>query len=725
MLKLFLFLTIFALYAWGEARVEVYATQMDTKDNIITAAGEVAVVYQDYYLSAKRIRYDKNSGELELFENIHAIQGESMKFLGDYAKLNIAQKERTFKPFYMLEESSDVWLSGAKGYAKDTQIDVTSGVMSGCDSNNPLWKMEFTSSSYDTDSMWLNLYNARIYIYDIPVFYTPYFGYSLDTTRRTGLLPPMVGISSKEGFYYEQSLFIAQDNWWDLELKPQIRTSRGSGVYATYRFVDSKTSKGSLTTGYFKEQNDYFLENNLANKEHFGFDFLYENSDPLNGWFNLNLKGQSGLYVDVSDMNDIEYINLSTNDTTKNATSFQIISRVNLFYNTDQNYLGAYLKYYKDLSFESNEKTLQNIPALHYHSYLNTYLDDHFLYSFDIKSNNYYRELGKNATQTNLNIPLSLQTSMFDEYLNVAYRTNIYAQHTAFRGKEEIPTNDEYSSGLFARNYHMLSASTQLTQAFDSFTHVVDFGSQYVFAGSEMEDGYYKDQKNYCSKKENKNEPICEFYNISEIERNMQLYFSQYVYNSLGEQLIYHRLAQNISYENVDSQMGELENELDYQINESLNYYNNMFYNYDEEAFSKNFNQISYANGAVSAALSHMYKDSFLSKTATSSPIINYTTSMIGYRYDKHYSYHFRYDYDLERSSKKGFEVGFLYQKKCWDFGIRYAENNRPILDRSGLSDSIYDRYVYLTIRLKPIMSQSSKDTGFAYKLPEKSRENR
>lgn len=56
----------------------------------------------------------------------------------------------------------------------------------------------------------------------------------------------MVGFSEKEGFYYEQALFIAEQNWWDLELKPQIRTNRGSGLYSTFRFVDSKTSKALL-----------------------------------------------------------------------------------------------------------------------------------------------------------------------------------------------------------------------------------------------------------------------------------------------------------------------------------------------------------------------------------------------------------------------------------------------------------------------------------------------
>ncbi|MDT8339518.1 MAG: LPS-assembly protein LptD, partial [Sulfurimonas sp.] len=253
MLKLLLLLSILLACAVANDKVEVYATSMVTKDNIVTADGEVVVIYKDYYLSAKKAVYDRNSGKLELFGNIRANQGENIKLLGEYAKLNIAEKERMFKPFYMLERTADVWISGDSSYAKDTEVEIDTGVMSGCDPNNPLWKMEFTSSDYNSDTMWLNLYNARIYIYDIPVFYTPYFGYSLDTTRRTGLLPPMVGFSDKEGFYYEQALYIAQSNWWDLELRPQIRTNRGSGIYTEFRFVDSKVSKGSLAAGYFKE----------------------------------------------------------------------------------------------------------------------------------------------------------------------------------------------------------------------------------------------------------------------------------------------------------------------------------------------------------------------------------------------------------------------------------------------------------------------------------------
>ncbi len=339
MFKLLTLFVILTAYIHASDKVEIYATSMDSKDNIVKATGEVTVVYKDYFLSAKSATYNKKTGVLELFENIRASQGGKYKLLGNYAKLNIAKKERTFKPFFMLEKESQVWISADEGCAIDKDFDIDSGVMSGCDPNDPLWKLHFSSSTYNSDDMWLNIYNARIFIYDIPVFYTPYFGFSLDTTRRTGLLTPAFGTSDVEGFYYEQPIYIAEQNWWDLELKPQVRTSRGYGGYSTFRFIDSKISKGKLTTGYFKEKDSYFKSQNLANDTHYGYNFLYDNSDVVNQWFGTNFNGQSGLYMDINSMNDVDYINLSTNDTTENATSTQVLSRANLFYNTDNNYL--------------------------------------------------------------------------------------------------------------------------------------------------------------------------------------------------------------------------------------------------------------------------------------------------------------------------------------------------------------------------------------------------
>ena len=174
-------------------KVEIYASNMDSQKDIVKATGGVSVLYGEYILTADSALYDRKTGDLELHGHVRVSQGSSIKILGEYAKLNIAKKERLFKPFYMSDERSRVWMSAAEGVTQDIDVDVKSGVLSGCNPIDPIWKMEFTSSSYNSDTKWLNVYNARLYIKDILVFYSPYFGYSLDTTRRTGLLMPNVG----------------------------------------------------------------------------------------------------------------------------------------------------------------------------------------------------------------------------------------------------------------------------------------------------------------------------------------------------------------------------------------------------------------------------------------------------------------------------------------------------------------------------------------------------
>ncbi len=377
-LWLWLWLGLSVLSA-GE-NIEFYATNLESNSTAVKASGDVLVLYKDFYLSANEAIYDRNSSTLQLFGNIIAMKGSNYYSVGDYARLNMADEERYFFPFFMLDKSSRVWLSSLEGKAEKDDFEIQSGMLSGCDPNDPLWKIFFGSMDYNSETKWTNIYNARLHLYDIPVFYFPYFGYSLDTKRRSGLMIPSFGISSTEGLYYQQPVYIAVDNNWDVELRPQVRTNRGAGLYGTLRFVDSNVSKGSFNVGYFDEKSNYVDRYQLANDKHFGFDLNYENHKVLQRWFGLDLAGQSGLYTDVSLMNDIDYINLSQNDETQNATSNLILSRINLFYNEEDNYFGTSLRYYLDLNKKSNADTLQTLPVIQYHHYLNTFLDDHLFY---------------------------------------------------------------------------------------------------------------------------------------------------------------------------------------------------------------------------------------------------------------------------------------------------------------------------------------------------------
>lgn len=720
--KLLFLLITFISILYSSDKVEIFGTKMDTKDNIVYATGDVAVIYQDYYLSASKATYNRTTGDLELFDNVRANKGGTYKVLGKYAKLNIINKERSFQPFYMLEEDTKVWISADKGCSKDRIIDIESGVVSSCNPSDPIWQMEFSSSDYNFDTKWLNLYNTRFYMYDIPIFYTPWFGYSLDTTRRTGLLMPTLGNSSGEGFFYEQPIYIAEQNWWDLELKPQIRTSRGAGMYGTFRFVDSAISRGELNFGYFKEKTQYALDNELANDSHHGFSFNYENRDFINQWFNLNLNGESGIYVDINNITDVDYINLSSTDTLNASTATQTLSRINMFYNTDSNYLGAYFKYYQDLTQENDDNVAQQLPTIHYHHYLETLLKNHVSYSIDVKSNNVYRKVNKKVLQTDLNIPVTFHTAMLGEHLDLSFKTNLYAQHSSFGGTETVATTDEYESGYVARNDNVLSLSTQLTKAYDEYTHVIGFGANYNFNGTDTTTGFYTYNKDFCADIINADDSRCQFYNINELDNKSEFEFSQYLYDISGNEVLYHRLSQVVTYDNGKT-LGDLENELDVMIIKSLRFYNDIFYNYDEHKISKSYTRLSYNDYGLDLSLSHLYKNTFLQRTSSYSPIANYLTSSVEYTYDSKYSFHTRYDYDIELKTKKRAEVGFMYRRRCFDFGISYIENNKPQLLDNGTIDNDYDKYIYFHIIIKPFMKKGNSPF-FKLRLPDNSQED-
>lgn len=697
MRKILLWLVLGAL-GFAE-QLEVYAYKVDTNTTHIAASGDVMVLYKDQYLSANRILYDRNSTVLELFGNIMVLKADSYHGIGEYAKLNLTKQERELKPFYLIEKSRQVWMSTAEACEAENSIDLKKGMVSGCDPTDPLWRIYFSSSDYDTKTKWMNIYNARLYFYDVPIFYLPYFGYSLDTRRRTGLLVPSFGLSSEEGFYYRQPIYITDSDRWDIELRPQFRTLRGSGLYGRLRFVDSPLSKGELRMGIFKEKESYAREYDLANNEHYGVELRYENHAILPEWFDVGKNGQSGLFSDITWMNDIDYLNLSNNDETKNATTNQLFSRINAFYNAEREYVGTYFKYFTDLSRKNSDGTIQTLPNVHYHHYLKPILGDHFLYSADLNINNFYRKAGVNAFQSDLNIPLTLRTSIFDDWLELNYRMQLYGRYISFSGEEAKPDPyHRYETGYFAQNYHTAYAETSFVRAYENFSHLMNINASYTKGGFDTQDGYYADTEDVCNRSFISSNPLCDYYTIENIAEATRFRFSQFFFDGDGNQVLYHKLSQDITLGSNET-LGELENELELALDNYFSLYNDTLYNYDRGRVTKFLNSLRYGRESIEWNLTYLYEDILRD---TNPEYSSYVTADIEYRQNRHYRYFATYAYDFHERVTKRLEAGFLYSKRCWDFGIRYVENNRPSLT-NNLSSSVYDKYIYFTIRLKPV----------------------
>ena len=707
-LRLVLLFFLFSLPLYAVGQMEFYAQTLNQNGTKVEAQGDVLILYQDVTLTADRAVYDKNSTELELFGNVVMLKGSETQLLGEYVKMNMEKKQREISPFFMLEKETQLWVSAQKTSTCDNIYEIDGGIVSGCNPDDPIWEIYFSSSDYNSKTKWVNLYNARFHIGGIPVFYTPYFGYSTNTKRRTGLLLPAVGLSGSEGAYYEQPVYIVISGNADLEIKPQMRSLRGRGLYSTLRFVDSKNSKGNFTIGYFQEKESYVKNHTLANDRHYGFGFEYENTDVLNHWLGLDLKGQSGLYSDIQWMNDVDYINLSSNDTINNVTSNQVYSRVNLFYNEDDNYYGAYLKYYLDLDPKSKkrETTIQKLPIVQYHHYLDAFLEQHLFYTLNMQATNFARKEGKKGEELEVNLPISLQASILDEYINLGYKTELNGRMIGFRGEPSLSVDETvYENGYYGSVTSVMDISSQTVKKYEDFSHTVGLSAIYTKFGNDKKNGYYDRVDKNCSSGLGNLEE-CEFYTLSDVADNVDLSFTQYIFDATGKEIIYHRLSQPLNVEKVEENgtkinLANFENELRWQMTDSISFYNNSFYNYERSEWLKVLNTIRYKDATFNVGLSYLYENK--ADKSVAQIYTNYLNVDTSYRYNEHYSYVAKYAFDVETKVEKYAEVGFLYSKRCWDFGLRYVENNRPVLLVGGDTGNVFDKYVYLTLIIKPL----------------------
>ena len=725
MYRLFFLLLCIVSFVQADKKVEVFATSIDSNGTYLKASDDVVVLYDGLYVSAESATYDRDNEILELFGNVVALQGSQYYAMGDYLMLNTLENSRQFRPFFFQQHSDNLWISARSAKSKEENYELHSGIVSSCNPQSPDWTVRFSSGYYDDEDQWMQLYNARLYAGEVPVFYFPYFAYPTDTTRRSGLLRPTFGLSNDEGFMYQQPIYIAEYEQWDLEFLPQIRTERGKGLYSILRFKDSPKSTGSFVLGGFKEDSSYQEAFNLKNEKHYGAEFDYEHRDFLKTWFDWGVGGTSGIYSDITYLNDVEYLNVKENDSLDYSTDSQVTSKVNLFLNQSEDYFGSYFKYFIDLNKESNSDTIQRLPVIQYHHYLNTFFDDHFMYSINYRGTNFYRETRKSAIQNELRVPLELQFPLLDEYLTLTLSENLYASHISFygSGNPNDPNNltssyvqqasNGYSPGIYGRDVQVIELNSNLVKSFDDFTHSISFTAGYQHPGTEKRTGFYDDYStafdNIRAENVRCDAGPCEYDTIEDVLEQGSLEFTQYIFIPDQGEKLYHRLRQPLIYEHGYDKYGDLENELRYSLTKELNFYNNTFYNYKRNVISKTQNSIGYNDAVFIANLSHLYVDRLVQDQVTADEErlrTRYLTTNARYNYSDRWQYFAGYAYDIENSETKNRNLGFLYNKRCWSVQLKYVENIRPTLSTiNGVSEtsSIKDKVLYLTLNLRPL----------------------
>ncbi|WP_375723823.1 LPS assembly protein LptD [Arcobacter sp. KX21116] len=662
-------------------KLQILSNDLNSKDNIVIANGDVVIFSPKYYISAQKVIYDKEKGTLELFDDVVILKDNIIQTQSDYAFVDLNDENVTENPILLLDNKSQLWVTSHEANKEKDSYHFKDSIMSSCDCIDPAWNIRFSSADYDTKDQWLNAYNARLYIKDIPVMYTPYIGFSTDKTRRTGLLRPTVGYSSSEGFLYSQPIFIAPQDNYDIELIPQVRLDRGYGMYAYYRYADSPDSILKIGSGYFKEKDDYVTKNSLRNDNHFGWSVDYIRNSIFSG-----NESDDGLYASIKWLNDIEYYNLEDNSQKNSSVEKKVESKVNYYYKNSDYYFGTYLRHYMDTDLDSNKTTLQQLPQVQLHSFSDNLFLDKLLYSADLQSTNYTRQTGIDAVKTDLNVPISYSFSMFDDYLRVILQEEVTVSKINYSNG-----NSNYKNATFLENRHKVTLNTNLVKKYDNGIHTINFNTDFVIPNVVKSKGDIYPLTNTSSE--------LSPFPLSKTTKTITFSLNQ-SWTDIEDlkEIINHKISQSVIYDDFNNtELGDLENEIRYNyflgsISNRM-VYSNLDNKLTESSTSFSFNYENYFFNATH----------YMSKNTPNSgkeELSSYTLNT-GFTFYKDYKFTYEENYNIEKKlrNKQAFILGI--NDKCWSLDLSYIKEITP--SSSTIRNSRRQDIVFLELTLKPI----------------------
>ncbi len=662
-------------------KYQIFANKLETKNNIVTATGDVVIFSKSYYMTAQKAIYNKNNETFELFDEVVILKDNSLHSNSDYSFIDMKSGDLSQTPTLIINKTSPLWINSSKSNKTTEVIQLEKSILSSCDCDDPDWTIDFSSGSYDTKSQWVETFNNKIYIGSVPVFYLPYFAFPTDDTRRSGVLIPSIGQSSKEGFLLNQPIYLAPEDNYDIEIIPQVRSKRGKGIYTYLRYADSPFSTLYFNTGIFSEKDKYFTENSLKNKKHFGFNVQYKREKL----FTKNIDNQDGLFINVDWINDVEFKNLE-DENHKESYEKKIESNINYFYNTPGHYSGIYFTHYLDTSLDSNDNTMQKLPQAQFHTYSEPILFDKLLYSTDTIYTNYNRKEGINANQIDFSLPFTYSYFLLNDYIRLTLKNTTTISHLKYSN-----TSTQFSDGTFVENTSVVTLGTDITKPYDNYIHTVNFNVDFTLPTTLSETGDLYSITNSDSE--------LEAFSISKTQKTVDFSLNHSVYDKDDlAQIINHKIKQSVIYSDFDTKLSNLENELTF--NHTLGSLSNrLVYSQEDEEFIES-----------SSGLNLSYNDYFFNATyyvskdtpnSGKEDLESYTVKT-GFKFLDDFKLTYEQDYNIQKHLVSKDTFSFNIDDSCWNFDIKYGKELVASSTDNGNS-ATYQDTIFFTLELKQL----------------------
>ena len=231
-------------------------TSSDSIDGVVDREmhlnGRAQIRRNGAVIKADQIVYNPDTDIADLKGHAELSKGNTT-FSGPKAQFKVDAREGEMEtPSYELRDNR------ASGTAQKLTIETSDvfvfdhATYSTCTPENLDWY--FTTSRLEIDNEQKEMVgtNGVMHFFNVPIAYVPYFTAPTSSQRRSGILAPVAGYNSNNGFDITQPYYVNIAPNRDLLLLPRYMSERGLQLGAGYRFMDS-TYTGTLGGDYLHD----------------------------------------------------------------------------------------------------------------------------------------------------------------------------------------------------------------------------------------------------------------------------------------------------------------------------------------------------------------------------------------------------------------------------------------------------------------------------------------
>ncbi|MGJ4729985.1 LPS-assembly protein LptD [Luteimonas sp. SDU101] len=212
---------------------------MGVDGGVYNVTGNVTLRRGDQFLGTDNIEFSQETGTYTATGNVR-YQDSGMRVVAE--RLEGDQNNdshRIDNVRYQLTERR------GNGGAERIEMQQSTGRMFGstyssCPPSQRWWELRAQRIDIDTAEGTGVARNATLRVGKVPLLYIPWVAFPIDDRRRTGLLYPSIGLSSRNGFDWRQPVYFNLAPNYDLTLTPRWMSNRGLQLGTEFRYLTER-----------------------------------------------------------------------------------------------------------------------------------------------------------------------------------------------------------------------------------------------------------------------------------------------------------------------------------------------------------------------------------------------------------------------------------------------------------------------------------------------------